>query len=178
MIIFFSNSLEFGAISGNITHSIADHLIKFVTGEDFIKPLSLCKCNIYKRNLKNFDRNQLKEDIYKIDGAKVIHENVNNINDAFNSFYRTLTEILDHHAPLIQINQKERILHVKPWVNKEIQYLMWKKDKNNNNQNMFKQKIIKQDLKCFYLFQLIFRLTSPSSHFQRKINNIFIQVKL
>ena len=152
-------------------------MIKFVTVEDFIKPSSLCKSNINKRNFKNFDRNQLKEGIYKIDGAKVIHDN-DNVNYAFNSFYRTLTKILDHHTPLIKITQKERILHVKPWVNKEIQYLMWKKDKNNNNQNLFKQKIIKQDLKCFYLFQLIFRLTIPSSHFQSKINKIDIHVKL
>ena len=48
----------------------------------------------------------MKEDFYKIDWDKVIHENDNNINDAFNSFYKTLTEILDHHAPLIKITKK------------------------------------------------------------------------
>ena len=31
---------------------------------------------------------------------------------------------------------------------------------------------------CFYLFQLIFRLTISSSHFQSKINKIYIQVKV
>ena len=35
--IFF-NSFEFTTISGNITHSISDHLIQFVIPEDFIKP--------------------------------------------------------------------------------------------------------------------------------------------
>ena len=71
----------------------------------------------------------MKEDFFKIDWDKVIHENDNNINDAFNSFYKTLTEILDHHAPLIKITKKERTLHLKPWINKENQYLMWKRDK-------------------------------------------------
>ena len=70
----------------------------------------------------------MKEDFYKTDWDKVIHEN-DNTNDAFNSFYKTLTEILDHHAPLIKITKKERTLHLKPWINKEIQYLMWKRDK-------------------------------------------------
>ena len=72
-------------MSGNITHSISDLLIQFVILEDFIKPSSPCKYNTYKRNLKNFERNKLKEDFYKIDWDKVIHENDNNINDAFNS---------------------------------------------------------------------------------------------
>ena len=55
----------------------------------------------------------MKEDFYKTDWDKVIHEN-DNTNDAFNSFYKTLTEILDHHAPLIKIIKKEQTLHLKP----------------------------------------------------------------
>ena len=47
--IFF-NSFEFTTISGNITHSISDHLIHFVVLEDFIKPSSPCKSNNCERN--------------------------------------------------------------------------------------------------------------------------------
>ena len=104
-------------------------MIQFVILEEFIKLSSPCKSNTYKRNLKNVDRSKLKEDFYKVDWDKVILENENNINDAFNGFYKTLTEILDHHAPLIKITKKERTLHLKPWINKEIHYLMWKRDK-------------------------------------------------
>ena len=63
-----------------------------------------------------------------MDWNKVIHENDNNINDAFNSSYKTLTKILGHHVPLIKITKKERVWHMKPWINKEIQYHMWKRD--------------------------------------------------
>ena len=45
------------------------------------------------------------------------------------SLYKTLTEILDHHATLIKITYMERTLYKKPGINKEVQYLMWKKDK-------------------------------------------------
>ena len=38
--------------------------------------------------------NKLKEGFYKIEWGKVIHENDSNINNAFNSFYKSLTEIL------------------------------------------------------------------------------------
>ena len=47
--IFF-NSFEFTTLSGNITHSISDHLIQFVILEDFITPKPLPKTNLYKRN--------------------------------------------------------------------------------------------------------------------------------
>ena len=44
--IFF-NSFEFTTLSGNITHSISDHLIQFVILEDFITPKPLPKTNLY-----------------------------------------------------------------------------------------------------------------------------------
>ena len=72
-------------------------------------------------------RNKLKEYYYKIDWREVIRENDNNINNAFNSFYKVLTEVLDYHAPLIKITTKERTFHLKPRINKEIKYLLWKK---------------------------------------------------
>ena len=107
--IFF-NSFEFNTVTGYIIHSISDQSIQFVSLEDFIKSASPCKSRTYEQNFKNFDRNKLKEGFYKIDWDKVIHENDNSINDAFNSSYKTLTEILDHHAPLIKITKNERNL--------------------------------------------------------------------
>ena len=107
--IFF-NSFEFNTVTGYIIHSISDQSIQFVSLEDFIKSASPCKSRTYEQNFKNFDRNKLKEDFYKIDWDKVIHENDNSINDAFNSSYKTLTEILDHHAPFIKITKNERNL--------------------------------------------------------------------
>ena len=67
-------------MSGNITHSTSDHLIQFVILADF-KLSSPCKSNTYKQNFKNFDRNKVKEDFYKVDWDKVILGYENNIND-------------------------------------------------------------------------------------------------
>ena len=44
-------------------------------------------------------------------------------------FYKTLSEIVDHHAPLTKVTKKERTLQSKPWINKEIKHLMWKRGK-------------------------------------------------
>ena len=112
---------------GNITRSISDHLIQFVILEDFINPLSRCKSNLCEQNCKKLDRNKLREDLYKTYWGKVIHKNDNNTNDGFHSFCKILTEILDHPAPLTIITKNEQKLHLKPLMNKEIKYLMWKK---------------------------------------------------
>ena len=42
------------------------------------------------------------------------------MNDVLNSFYKNLTEILDHHAALIKVTKKEQTLHLKYQINKEI----------------------------------------------------------
>ena len=94
--IFFNSSS-----TGDITHSISDHLVQFLILVDFIKPSLPYKSNTYKQNFKYFGRNNLKED-----WNKVIHENDNNVNDAFGSSYKNLTEILNHHVPLIKITKK------------------------------------------------------------------------
>ena len=93
--IFF-NSYEFTNLSGNIRHSISDHLVQFVIFEDFITPKPLPKTNLYKRNFDKFDNNKLKEDLHKIDWINEILKN-NDINEIFDIFYKTLSEIVDRH---------------------------------------------------------------------------------
>ena len=63
--IFF-NSFEFTTLSGNITHSISDHLMQFVILEDFITPKPLPKTNLYKSNFDKFDNIKLKEGLAQI----------------------------------------------------------------------------------------------------------------
>ena len=77
------NNFEFTTIPGNITHSISEHLIQFVILEYYIKPSSPCISNNYERNFKNFANNKLKEDFNKTGWGKVIYENGNSVNDAF-----------------------------------------------------------------------------------------------
>ena len=57
------------------------------------------------------------------------YKNVNDINEIFDIFYKTLSEIVDRCVPLTKVTKKERTLQSKPWINKEIKYLMWKRGK-------------------------------------------------
>ena len=134
--IFF-NSFEFTTFSGNITHSISDHLIQFFILEDFTTPKPLPKTNVLrnwetneKLLLRNFDKldNKLKEDLCKIDWIIEILKSGNDTNEIFDIFYKTLSEIVDRHGPLTKATKKERTLPSKPWINKQIKRLMWKRD--------------------------------------------------
>ena len=134
--IFF-NSFEFTTLSGNITHSISDHLIQFFILEDFTTPKPLPKTNVIrnwetteKLLLRNFDKldNKLKEDLCKIDWNIEILKSGTDINEMFDIFYKTLSEIVDRHGPLTRVTKKERTLPSKPWINKQIKHLMWKRD--------------------------------------------------
>ena len=104
--IFF-NSFEFTTLSGNILHSISEYLLQFVILEDFITPKPLPKTNVYKRNFDKFDNNKLKEDLHKIDWINEILKN-NGINEIFDIFYKTLSEIVDRYVPLTRVINKER----------------------------------------------------------------------
>ena len=104
------------------------HLIKFVILEDFITPKPLPKTNPCKRNFDKFDNNKLKEDLHKIDWINEILKN-NDINEIFDIFYKTLSEIVDRYVRLTKVTKRERTLLSKPWINKEIKHLMLKRNK-------------------------------------------------
>ena len=104
------NSFEFTTLSGNITHSISDHLIQFVILEYSITPKPLPKTNLYKRNFDKVGNNKLREDLHKIEWINEILKNGNYFNEIFDIFYKTLSEIVDHHGPLTKVTKKERTL--------------------------------------------------------------------
>ena len=45
--------------------------------------------------------------------------------------YNNINYILDEFAPFKKLNKNDIKLKGKPWINKEVQHLMWKRDKKN-----------------------------------------------
>ena len=57
---------------------------------------------------------------------------------------------VDLHASLTKVTKKERTLQLKPWLNKEIKHLMWKRDKLFQKYcawKEFKKKLIHEEFK-------------------------------
>ena len=102
----FSNSPNFSqGKSGNLTLSISDHLAQFL-----IIPLDFSyiprKINLYKRDTKNFDRNNFFADLTSIDWTSVLKLENENPNLSFNNYASTLNTIIDKYMPLRKITQK------------------------------------------------------------------------
>ena len=61
---------------------------------------------MYKRNFGNFYSHKLKDYLRKIDWVNEILKNGNDTNEIFDTFYKTLSEIVDRHAPLTKVTKK------------------------------------------------------------------------
>ena len=116
----FSNSPTFSeGISGNITLSISDHLAQFL-----IIPMNFgyvpSKIYLYKRDTKNFDRENFLLDLLDIDWSLVIKLEKEDPNYSFNLYENTLNTLLDKYIPLRKITQKELKQQYKPWITNDI----------------------------------------------------------
>lgn len=116
----FSNSPNFSqGMSGNLTISISDHLAQFL-----IIPLDIGyvprRISLYKRDIKNFDRENFFIDLISIDWTAVLKLENENPNQSFNDYYNTLNKLIDKYMPLKQISQKEMKHQYKPWITKDI----------------------------------------------------------
>ena len=80
--------------------SISDHLAQFlIIPEEF--PKIPKKQNRFKRDIKNFDQENLILDLLNIDRTDVI----NDANSSFNSFGTTINAHIDQYIPLRKMNE-------------------------------------------------------------------------
>ena len=116
----FSNLPNFSqGISGNITTAISDHLaqVLIIPLETEFKPQKYVK---YKRNMKNFDRQNFLLDLLAFNWKKILQINKRDPNLSFNQFFDRINNLIDKYAPLEKMSQKEIKLQEKPWISKDI----------------------------------------------------------
>ena len=94
----FSNSLNFSqGSSGNLTISISDHLAQFliIPEESYKLPK---KNNMFKRDTKNFDRENFILDLLNVDWPSIISGDKKDPNYSINSFEDTINALLDKYT--------------------------------------------------------------------------------
>ena len=125
----FSSSLNFlQGISGNFTLSISDHLAQFLIiaeNYDQISP----KSNLFKRDTKNFDKENFLLEVSKTNWDAVINLPKEDPNLSYNSFESRLNSIIDKYIPLKKITKKELKLKCKPWITKGIRKSIQRREK-------------------------------------------------
>ena len=102
--IFF-NTVEFQTISGNLSMNISDHLPQFLIVKQF--PSSCFKNkNVFKRDYKLFKQNLFRTDLISINWENIF-QNTGDVNEAFNKFLNTINSLLDKHAPVRKLTNRQ-----------------------------------------------------------------------
>ena len=106
--IFF-NQFSNDIISGNITVGISDHIPQFSIIPNFQTPLAKDKI-AFTRKYRNFDSDKFKEDLNKINWSS----DSSDVNQYTSNFIHIIEQILDKHAPLSKISNKQLKQKSKP----------------------------------------------------------------
>ena len=116
----FSNTLIENTISGNLTATISDHLPQFIVLPNiFCNPPSN-KSNIYERDWCNFVQENFILDYFSVDWNSLIN-NDKDVNLSFNNFFKRINAILDNHAPLMKVGEKNLRFRTKAWITLSLQ---------------------------------------------------------
>ena len=146
----FTNRIDPGLISGNITVGISDHLPSFVIIPESNQNHLPKKHNIYKRDVKNFDRNNFLLDLLEIDWNSILDIESRNPNKSFDSFYESIIKLLDKHLPLRKITKKEHKMKFKPWITNDILIKIRGKNKLFNKYSKCKNTVLKAEIFSSY----------------------------
>ena len=109
------------------------------------------KIYLYKRDTKNFDRENFLLDLLDIDWSLVIKLEKEDPNYSFNLYENTLNILLDKYIPLRKITQKELKQQYKPWITNNI--LKSIKARENLNKKFIKAKDEKSKEDYFKMYK-------------------------
>lgn len=124
----FTNQITPGIISGNLSISISDHLPSFLFVPNDNQH-HVPRQTIYRRDTKNFDRNNFILDFLEINWDETLQLDKGDVNISLSSFLNKFNQLLDEHMPLKKTPSKELKRKVKPWVTNEILHKIKMKSK-------------------------------------------------
>ena len=121
--------MEYCSYSRNITIQLSDHLFQFVLLEGYFHDIKPKKIIIKERNYKQFNEREFLETVQNLNIEEILCLDDKDPNISITNRYNNINYLLDEFAPYKKLNKHEIKLKTKPWINKEIQFLMWERDK-------------------------------------------------
>ena len=113
----FTNITEFNSKSGNILCEISDHFPQFIIIE---KSIADCKsCSFAKRDFSSFNEGKFVDD-YASSDMNMLHKHDISIDNKFDYFYETLSNLVDKYIPSKKMTKKDIKLRSKPWITSKI----------------------------------------------------------
>ena len=125
----FLNTMEYCSYSGNIIIQLSDHLFQFVLLEGYFHDIKPKKIIIKERNYKHFNEREFLETVQNLNIEEILCLDDKDPNVSITNLFNNINYLLDEFAPYKKLNKHEIKLKTKPWINKEIQFLMWERDK-------------------------------------------------
>ena len=112
----FTNSILPDKTSGNLSVNISDHLPSFLIVPVENKCTNTQKKTQYKRDTKNFSKDDFIMDYLDIDWNSELEIDKNDVNHTTDIFFTKMCAIIDKHMPLRKLTIKERKQQSKPWI--------------------------------------------------------------
>ena len=104
------------------------------------------KMDIYKRSFKNFKPQDFQRDLENINQDRALKIDKNQTNQFSDRFFNIFEALVDAHAPLKKLTNKEIKLHLKPWPTNGIITSIRQKDKLYKKFSGAKDRQMKQKL--------------------------------
>ncbi len=128
--------------SGNIAYPDSDHYATFINVSSFHEFTAIQKPDIYRRNIRDIDVENLSNDFNNIDWNTLVY-NEANIDIAADNIVSSLDALLESHAPLNKISKRKQKYVLKPWIDqstvadiKQKNKLYYDKSKNPSEVNI------------------------------------------
>jgi len=125
----FTNSIFPDKSSGNLVVSISDHLSSFLIVPMEDKKLNAQKKVQYKRDTKNFSREDFILDYLNIDWDSELEIGKSDVNHSTEKFFSNMTTLIDKHMPVKKLSAKEHKQKMQPWITPVIIAKINKKNK-------------------------------------------------
>ena len=128
----FVNDIENFSTGGNITTSISDHFPQFCSISGFYTPSLTLKNSLrYGRSFKNFNNDEFKNELIKLDWENNFRHK--NTDGCMGFFLNNFERLLDEMAPMKRLSNKEIGLKQRPWITNDILKLMKERDQLHKN---------------------------------------------
>ncbi len=101
----FTNQFNPDTTSGNFTIEISDHLPSFVIIPNSNQQHLPKKHNLFKRDIKNVNYNDLQQEVNQINWTNTLQTEKDDANLSFDSFYESINSIIDKHMPLRKLTK-------------------------------------------------------------------------
>jgi len=123
----FSTITGSDCASGNLLHSVSDHLAQFLLISSGVKPINDESISRSYQQWSKFNHKNFMEDFRGLNWHEILKMRDQNIDVSFNCFSSKISELVDRHLPTRKLTRRQ-LKSQKPWITSGLLKSMAKRD--------------------------------------------------